>query len=384
MISGKVNMFPIEIGHVATDEGLPFPVFVHLVLNQRHIAIRAIGEPLGDKRVETLRARQIVQLWIPAEYRAQYEEYMKRFAPPAPVSQSEPQPSEPKADGIYEETELVAEVLQDEFLSQEAKAEILASLGQDLLRAFNQISNRGEEGQKEAIKRGRQITDEILAIAAQDSNIYDEILALRQSKADIEHSIMVSTLTVMFGLALGIADEHLLADMATAGLFHDIGLTRVNPLILAKPENQWTAQDIMQYQEHVEAGAGILKSAKAPYAEVVFQMIRQHHENYDGSGFPARITGAKIAEPSQVLHLANWFDRLTAGKVDGVPMAPSESLDKIFKDTINPKSVKEVQPELIQRVFQFMLDEKEAAESLLSEAAERAQVVSKVKLAKTG
>lgn len=396
MISDKLAMFPIALDDITAEEGMPFPVYLHLTLNKRYVPIHHSGDPVGPERVTLFRAHNIEKLWIPDSFRAQYEEYMRRFAPPPPAAAPTPEPapapappeppklSEPDADGIYEETELVAEVLTDDNLSTEAKAEILASLGQDLLRSFNQISNRGEEAQKEAVKRGRQIADEILAIASQDSNIYDEILALRQSKADIEHSIMVSTLTVMFGLALGYTDETMLADMATAGLFHDIGLTRVNPMVLSKPENQWSAQDVMQYQEHVAAGLEVLRTAKVPYHPIVFVMIEQHHENYDGSGFPNMLQGAKITEASQLLHLANWFDRLTAGKLDGAPLAPSESLDRIFKETISPKSVKEVQPELVQRVFQFMLDEKEAAENLLNEATERAAFVSTEKLKAAG
>jgi HD-GYP domain-containing protein (c-di-GMP phosphodiesterase class II) len=373
-------MFSFEVSRIKPAEGLPFPIYLYLSLNNRFVPLRLVGDALGVERFEQFQKIGVKEFWVPEAYRQQFELHFNPVQESAPVAVPEPKLSEPAPDGVFEETELVSEVIQDEDLSQEAKAEILASLGQDLLRSFNQISNRGEEGQKEAIKRGRQIADEILAIAAQDSNIYDEILALRQSKHDIEHSIMVSTLTVMFGLAMGYSDEILLADMATAGLFHDIGLTRVDPLILAKFESQWSAQDLLRYQEHIGAGIMILKSSKSGYSDMVYKMIQQHHENYDGSGFPEQTQGINITEPSQLLHLANWFDRLASGKLDGVALSPSESLDKIFKNTIVKNGVQEVQPELIQRVFQFMLDEKEAAENLLHEANSRAQFVSETKL----
>lgn len=378
MIIDSSLMFAVSLAQIQVDDVLDFPIYLRLDLNRRYVPVMALGDTLGETRAKRLRERNYSEVFIPNSFRAAWDAYLQAKLPKVEIKVQqniEPASVEPAPDGVYEETEIVAEVLQDEDLSPEAKAEILASLGQDLLRAFNQISNRGDNSQQEAVKRGRQIADEILAIAAQDSNIYEDILALRQSKPEIEHSIMVSTLSVMFGLALGYADEVLLADMATAGLFHDIGLTKVHPLILAKPEDQWTAADRLQYQDHVPAGVNILKSAKAPYSETVFMIIRQHHENYDGSGFPERLAGARIPEPSQVVHLANWFDRLSSGKLDGETRSPGESIEKIFSLTLNPKAVKEVQPELIQKIFQFMLEEKEAAESLHMEAAQRAETV---------
>ena len=186
---------------------------------------------------------------------------------------------------------------------------------------------------------------------------------------------MVSTLSIMFGLSLGYSDEILLADMATAGLFHDIGLTRVNPLIVAKKEESWTAQEMMGYQEHVNTSVMILKEANAEYNKVVFIMVEEHHENYDGSGLPKRKSGLNIGEPSQIIHLANWFDRISAGKQNGIALSLADSLDNIFEITLDPNAVNEIQPETIQRIFQFMVDEKDAAENLLAEAEERANVI---------
>lgn len=382
MIANAMKMFGVPLELIGADDRLPFAIYLHFPRNGRYIGFTSVGDQLGAERTERLRNRGHTEVWLMEAHRPQWQEYrdqktkvLESTAPPAPQPTNPVASVAPAADGVFEETEIVSEVLQDKDLSPEAKAEILASLGQDLLRAFNQISNKGEQGQQEAVRRGRQIADEILAIAAQNSNFYADVLALRQSKQEIEHSIMVSTLSVMFGLALGYSDEIFLADLATAGLFHDIGLTRVNPLVLAKRESEWSATEITQYQEHVEAGIMILRNAQVPYPETVFTMIRQHHENYDGSGFPDRLQGVRISEGSQIVHLANWFDRLSTGKISGQSLTPGECIEKIFEVTLSPKAVKEVRPEIIQRVFQFMLEEKNAAENLHYEANQRAEAV---------
>ena len=162
MISGKIPMFDFDPNILDPEKPCPFPIYIHLAKSQRYVPIRLEEDPLSKEKLELYIKRGIKQLWVPESYRPAFGTFFKK-------PDIEVVPSKPDEEGIFEETEIVAEVLMDQDLSQDAKAEILASLGQDLLRSFNQISNRGEDGQREAIKRGRQIADEILAIAAQTS-----------------------------------------------------------------------------------------------------------------------------------------------------------------------------------------------------------------------
>jgi HD-GYP domain-containing protein (c-di-GMP phosphodiesterase class II) len=279
--------------------------------------------------------------------------------------------AEPKPKS--EEALLVRDVIEDEELSQEEKARILSAVSQDLLRSLNQITTRGADAREEGFKRCKEIADEILSVAAQNSNIYDEIMALRNSQEEIEHSVIVGTIAVMFGLALGLSDEQLLSDMTVASIFHDIGLVRVKPEILAKAESKWSQSDRTDYETHVQSSLDILKESGAEFHPRVYRMIAEHHENYDGSGFPKALKGAQIDEPSQLLHLANLFDRLCTGKQTGQELSPAEAFDYIYDLAENPKAVQEVQPELVQRIFQFMLTEKDAAASLQKSAEKRVQ-----------
>lgn len=267
----------------------------------------------------------------------------------------------------------MADALEDEDLSAEEKAEVLSAVSQDMMRALNQITTRGKEARAEGLKRCKEIADEILTVAAKNSNIYDEILALRSSQEEIEHSVLVGTMAAMFGMAIGYTDESLLADLTVGAIFHDIGLVRVKPDVMAKAESGWNADDRKEYEKHVDASVEILKESGAEFHPRVYRMIAEHHECYDGSGFPNHLQGSAIDEASGLLHLANLFDRLCTGKQTGTELSPAEAFDYIYEAIGTEGARQFVQPELATRVFQFMLSEKSAADELQQQASERAK-----------
>ena len=213
----------------------------------------------------------------------------------------------------------------------------------------------------------------MLLVASQNSNIYEEILALRNSQEEFEHSVMVGTIAVMFALAIGISDETALGDLALASIFHDIGLVRIRPEVLAKEEIDWNASERSEYEKHVAASVEILKESGTEFNPRVYRMVKEHHENYDGSGFPEHTRGAQIDEMSQIMHMANLFDRLCVGKQTGTDMSPADAFNYIDEVSTNPKATQEIQPELVRRIFQFMITEKAAADEFKALGEEKAR-----------
>lgn len=395
MKADKNQMFPIPLKTLKPEDGAPFPVYLFLKLNHRFIPIRLPGDPIGLKKFELFLQKQHLELWVPNNFQDVYKSYLEflqrtgypiaNAADVAKIVETEKkaeqaQPVAAQAPQKSEEAQLVRDVLEDEELTTEEKANVLSAVSQDLFRALNQITTRGESSRAEGLKRCKEIADEILSVAAQNSNIYDEILALRSSQEDIEHSVIVGTVAVMFGMSIGLCDEQLLADLTVSAIFHDIGLVKIKPEIMAKNDSQWSAAERKEYEGHVEAGVALLKDSGTEFHARVFRMIAEHHENYDGSGFPKGLRGAQIDETSQILHMANLFDRLCTGKQTGTELSPAEAFDYIYDVAENPSAVQEVQPELIQRIFQFMQTEKESADALQEQAQERVQTAMKENL----
>lgn len=382
MKADKQKMFPVSLEKLKAEDGAPFPLFLFLRRNERFIPIRLPGDPIGMKKYETFLRKQHLELWVPNNFSDIYKtylQYQERTGNPvstmdevvaaAGMALGTASPAPPKS----EEAVIVADVLSDEDLSPEEKAEVLSAVSQDMMRALNQITTRGAEARAEGLKRCKEIADEILTVAGKNSNIYDEILALRNSQEDIEHSVLVGTMAAMFGMALGYSDETLLADLTVAAIFHDIGLVRVKPEVMAKHELKWNAEERTEYQRHVEASVEILRESGADFHPRVYRMIEQHHERYDGKGFPHALKGAEVEETSGIIHLANLFDRLCTGKQTGTELSPAEAFDSIYEGNSEEGMTPAVQPELVARVFQFMLTEKSAAAEIKADAEIRAR-----------
>lgn len=390
MKADKSQMFPVSLEKLKAEDGAPFPLFLFLKRNNRFIPIRLPGDALGLKKYELFLQKKHNELWVPNNFQEIYNTYLqyternganvqplaevvaKESNQPAGASVAPPEPE--KSD----EAALVADALTDDELTSAEKAEVLGAVSQDMMRALNQITTRGEDARREGLKRCKEIADEILNVAAQNSNIYDEILALRNSQEEIEHSVLVGTMAAMFGMSVGYTDEALLADLTVGAIFHDIGLVKINPAVVAKKEQAWTAEDRAEYAKHVALSVDILKESGAEFHPRVFRMITEHHENYDGSGFPKGLKGAQIDENSHLLHLANLFDRLCTGKQTGQEMSPAEAFDWIYENVQDPSKPQEVQPEIVQRVFQFMMTEKQSADAMKKDAEDRARKAAKL------
>ena len=388
MIADKSQMFAIDLSKLKAEDGAPFPLFLFLRLNGRMVPIRLPGDPIGLAKYDAFLKAHHAELWVPNHFRDIYNSYVTLLerggqkiqtvqeaahnlanaptaatpAEGAPAVAAAPAPVPASAPPKAAEAQLVHDVLEDDSLSAAEKAEVLGAVSQDLMRALNQITTRGEEARAKGIKLCKEVADEILNVASQESNIYREILALRTSQEEIEHSVITGTVAAMFGMSIGYTDDLLLADLIVAAIFHDIGLVKIRPEITAKGEAQWTQDDRKEYEKHVEASVTVLKESGAELHPRVYRMVTEHHENYDGSGFPKGLRGGEIDEGSQVVHMANLFDRLCSGKQTGTALSPAEAFDYIYETSSNPNAVQELRPELVQRVFQFMLNEQNASE----------------------
>lgn len=340
----EFSSVPIE--KVESDKGMPFPLYIFLKLNNRLIPLRNENDALYSKRDELLK-HNLKELWTPIYYYDRFKQLLE---------------IKPKG----EEAQLINDLLTNNTISQEVKAQALTALSQDLLSNIHKVTGDSEKDKQEALQKCKEVADEILTIAAAHDSVYDEILALRQSKEDIEHSVAVGSLAVMFAMSLGMTDENVLADIIMAALFHDIGLVHVAPAAREKPAMERNKDEEKEFQSHVEKSIEVIKKAKTGLNERVFLMVSQHHENYDGSGFPKALRGEQIDELSQVLSMANWFEDLTLGNLTGAVMAPAEALDAIF-ESAESGGEQRINPEILERIFQFMSEQKDFFETKKAE-----------------
>jgi putative nucleotidyltransferase with HDIG domain len=137
-------------------------------------------------------------------------------------------------------------------------------------------------------------------------------------------------------LASAISEEHGLSKdvidgIYVSGLLHDVGKISVPNDILAKP-GQLTEGEFIIVKNHPVVSYDILKSIEFPWS--VADIVSQHHEKINGSGYPKGLKGQEIRIEAKILAVADVVEAMTAHR----PYRPALGLKKAIKEILNNKS----------------------------------------------
>jgi len=141
------------------------------------------------------------------------------------------------------------------------------------------------------------------------------------------HGLNVSILSMMLAKGLDLTGEQ--AHVLGAGaLLHDIGQIQIPGRVLRKNPEEFTKPERELYARHVEYGVGI--GEQVNLAPEVLEIIAQHHEMADGTGYPRELRLEQIAPLARVVALANCYDNLCNPLIPSQAMTPHEALSFIF------------------------------------------------------
>jgi putative nucleotidyltransferase with HDIG domain len=123
---------------------------------------------------------------------------------------------------------------------------------------------------------------------------------------------------------------------------HDLGKIGVNDNILTKPTSL-NDEEWIQIKKHPQMAVQILKSL--PFLDGVIDLVKQHHENYDGSGYPGGLRGDEILLGARIIHLADAYEAMrTPRSYRPIPLLKDEAIAEIKKNVskqFDPKVVEE-------------------------------------------
>jgi putative nucleotidyltransferase with HDIG domain len=120
------------------------------------------------------------------------------------------------------------------------------------------------------------------------------------------HQKRVAQISMAIARELGWKNERIQA-LYMAAMVHDIGKMAVPSEILTKP-SRLNDLEMQMVQGHVEAGYQILKDIPFPWP--LAEMVHQHHERLDGSGYPKGLKGDQISEEARVLAVADTIEAM--------------------------------------------------------------------------
>ena len=151
-----------------------------------------------------------------------------------------------------------------------------------------------------------------------------ETLAMAiDAKDQITHGHIRRVQTYAVGLAkhVGVTDNRLIRAIEAAALLHDMGKLAVPEYILNKP-GKLTLAEFEKMKLHASVGADILTAIDFPYP--VVPIVRHHHENWDGTGYPQCLKGTEIPIGARILSVVDCFDALTSDR----PYRPRLSVEE--------------------------------------------------------
>jgi putative nucleotidyltransferase with HDIG domain len=133
------------------------------------------------------------------------------------------------------------------------------------------------------------------------------------AKDEVTHGHIRRVQIAAVGLAheIGITDELMLQAIEAAALLHDTGKIAVPEHILNKP-GKLTPAEFEKMKLHAPIGAEILSSIDFPYP--VVPIVRHHHENWNGTGYPDGLRGTDIPIGARILSVVDCFDALTSDR----------------------------------------------------------------------
>jgi putative nucleotidyltransferase with HDIG domain len=140
------------------------------------------------------------------------------------------------------------------------------------------------------------------------------------------HSVKVQEYSLRLAKELQLSKE-VLENLYIASLFHDIGKINVPEEILNKP-GKLTAEEMEILKKHLEDGCEMVKST---YYSHIGDIILQHHERLDGSGYPNGLKGDQILLEAQIIGITDTYDAMTSDRVYRKGMDPVLAITELKK-----------------------------------------------------
>jgi PAS domain S-box-containing protein len=181
---------------------------------------------------------------------------------------------------------------------REDEVKLLIELADDLSYGINSLRDR--VAREESVQRLRKSLDATVQAIASTLEMRDPYTA--------GHQRGVAELAVAIGREMGVSEDEI-QGIYLAGVIHDIGKINVPAEILSKP-GKLTPLEFQIIQTHAQAGYDIMKGVDFPWP--VAEIVLQHHERRDGSGYPNGLKDGQILLGAKILAVADVVEAMTS------------------------------------------------------------------------
>jgi diguanylate cyclase (GGDEF)-like protein/putative nucleotidyltransferase with HDIG domain len=193
--------------------------------------------------------------------------------------------------------------------------------------AFEEIYRRLEQFTRSLSEQGGDAEDGALPPAVVETVTSLAFAIDAKDQYTQGHSQKVSAYAVILAQALGL-NEAEVEEIRLAALLHDIGKVGIPEGILNK-SGPLDATEWETMKTHPDLGFQILETLKP--MQRIRQMVRHHHECYDGSGYPLRLKAEDIPYGARVIAVADSYDTITSARSYKKPRSPEDAFTELAR-----------------------------------------------------
>ncbi|MBF0312766.1 MAG: HD domain-containing protein [Oligoflexia bacterium] len=265
----------IPLAKIKPDEPLPADVF--LKIHNKHIKFKEKNDTIPSEKFDALISKNLQFIYVAQEDSSQFLHWIEAV----------------RAKRIAELVEILGVEYQEEV---EAVEEIKERVYETFL---------AEELNQELVEKlQNNVTDFVSSVSEKETTI-DFLTLLRMENPSIaDHSVNVANLSVYLAMVLGHDHQSVLENIYMGALFHDYGKAKIPRDILENRKSNIYSQAI---NDHPLKGAERIRNLYS-IPMPVLTIIEQHHEQFNGKGFPRGLANKQIYELAQIVSIANTFD----------------------------------------------------------------------------
>ncbi|MEL1135609.1 HD domain-containing phosphohydrolase [Desulfitobacterium sp. THU1] len=221
---------------------------------------------------------------------------------------------------VYIDDELSKDIVIEDVISEEHRREAMSSLDNAV-----QAVKVGKDFDGFSAKKS---IDNIIQDILFQKDIFIGLTDMRTYDNHVfAHSVNVCVLSTVLGKALQL-DHESLQGLAIGALFHDIGTVKL-PKELLKKRTPFTPEEAELYKTHTTHGFDILRT-KRELNLLSAHIAFQHHEHFNGDGYPRKLEGDSIHQWAQIVGIANFYDNLVNDGPGHTHIAPYEACEVLM------------------------------------------------------
>jgi HD-GYP domain-containing protein (c-di-GMP phosphodiesterase class II) len=226
--------------------------------------------------------------------------------------------------GLYIQDEFSADIEVEDIISEDLRHEAVSAVMR-LEADMGSGSSRGFGSQIEAF--AGFIDDIIESVMSNKETIVNLVDLKIFDQYTYQHSVNVCVLSSVIGVAMGL-DRAQLFNLGMAAILHDIGKFFIDKELLNKP-GRLTGEEFAVIKKHPEMGCDYLRR-NCYYSSAIYIGVLQHHERFNGTGYPHGRSGSDIHIFARIIAVADVYDAITSLRPYHEPVLPSEAHEYIM------------------------------------------------------